>query len=272
MRQWVVRLMLGLLVVAAPAVAQDAGRQTGTEAIHGMALKDTPPATDVLARYMKAVGGEEAIRKHKSRTAHGTFSLAAQGIEGKILLYAAVPDRYYLQIDIPGLGLTRTGYDGTVAWIDQPMMGPMLLEGESLAQMRDEADYYELIYDPSEYSTLENVGPAQIQGHDCWKIHLVRPSGFEEYEYFDQNTGLVAAREGEQESPLGTVNVLTLITRHREFDGVLYPTDMEQELMGMTQVMSFTDVTFDDVPDSVFVLPREIQALVDAEADTSGKK
>jgi hypothetical protein len=195
---------------------------------------------------------------------HGVFSLAAQGIRGDILVYAAAPDRYYLEIAIEGLGLTRTGYDGTVGWIIQPMMGPMLLEDESLAQLKDEADYYELIYDPAEFQMMENLGEAAVDGHDCWRLRLVRLSGYESFEFFDRATGLLVGREGEQESPLGTVQVLTLVKEHRDFGGVLYPAVLEQSLMGMTQVMSFDEVTFDDVPDSAFVLPQEIQILLES--------
>ena len=47
--------------------------------------------------------------------------------------------------------------------------------------------------------------------------------------------------------------------------GVLVPHKSVQRAMGMEQIMTFMSIESMDVPDSVFALPAEIQALTTSE-------
>src|SRR3954467_2606447 len=50
--------------------------------------KPLPSPGEVLERYAKAIGGEEAFKKHTSQHATGTVQMPAQGITGKMEIFA----------------------------------------------------------------------------------------------------------------------------------------------------------------------------------------
>ncbi len=57
----------------------------------------------------------------------------------------------------------------------------------------------------------------------------------------------------------------TVLSEFKDFGGIMVPTRTVQTTMGMDQIITVTDVEFDVVDPSVFVLPKEIQALVKPE-------
>ena len=55
--------------------------------------KALPSGQEVVERYMEVVGGRDAITASSSRILTGTFSLPAQGVEGRLVVHAAAPTR-----------------------------------------------------------------------------------------------------------------------------------------------------------------------------------
>jgi hypothetical protein len=250
-RRRLLPLLLGALFVT-PALAED-----------------LPAAGDVLDRYTEALGGEDALREHDSRHMKGKLTMPAQGIEGDLDIYASAPNLFLLRVNIPGMGNVESGFNGTDGWMIQPMTGPMLLEDEALAEVQRQADYYELLKTEDRYDVLETVGKETVEGKECWKLRLVRKgTEAETFEFYDVETGLQVASEGPQETPMGTIQSRTLILEHTEHGGALYPTRLSQEIMGMTQVMTITEVDFTDLDAATFAPPKEIQALLDARPAT----
>src|SRR5688500_6027180 len=89
----------GGLLLAAQAPAPTPAVQSNTRAVAPL-----PPAMEILSRYTRAIGGEGAIRKYRSRRALGRFELRAQGISGPIEILAAAPNRVLIRITLGGLG------------------------------------------------------------------------------------------------------------------------------------------------------------------------
>ena len=118
--------MAALLVLALVAGAGAARTQT----------VDLPPARQIIDRFVAAVGGADAILKHRSRRVMGTFSVPAQGLSGELEVLAAAPDRQVVRIKLAGIGDIQQGFDGRVAWTIDPMTGPRVLEGAALEQAR----------------------------------------------------------------------------------------------------------------------------------------
>ena len=93
-----------------------------------------PAASEILSRYTRAVGGERAIRKYRSRRALGRFELRAQGIAGPLEILAAAPNRIRIRITLAGLGEMLRGYDGAIGWSMDPAIGPRVLSGGELEE------------------------------------------------------------------------------------------------------------------------------------------
>lgn len=246
--------LLGLVAVAGwPAAAQEPAPQA----------TELAEARQVIDRYVEAIGGAELLRSFTSRRATGRFEIPGQGLAGDVEILAAAPDRLLVTITFPGVGVTRTGYDGEVGWSMDPITGPRVLEGAELQQLRADADFYADLHPPDSYRTMETIERTDIQGHTAWKVRLVRDSGRETFEYFDVDSGLMVASEGPQETMMGTLQVTSVLSEYREFDGILIATHLEQDLgMGTRAVTVIEMVEHGEIEASAFDLPAEIRVLV----------
>lgn len=261
---WHTRLALTALVCA-PVAAVAAGQAPSPTTRNAQAAKSAsalPSAAQVFAQYRKAVGGEGAVRKYRSRRATGRFDLTTQGMGGDFEMVAAAPDRMKLEIDLSGLGKLVRGYDGKVGWSIDPAIGPRLLSGRELDEVRHSADFYYDLRDPATFASATVLEQAAFEGKTCYTVKIVRPSGLEVLEYYDVETGLLAGFRMDSSSPMGTVpGVVTVISGYKDFGGILTATTARQRAMGIESVLTISAVEYDTVPADAFALPPAIAAL-----------
>ena len=235
------------------------------------AAKPLPSAKEVLERYAKAIGGKEAFAKHKSQSAKGTVQMPAQGVNGKMEIHAARPNKMLMKMSIPGVGDFNTGYDGKVAWMSSALTGPMLLDGKMGEQVATQADFNHALHDPADYTKMEMVGAKTFNGEECYELSLVHRTGFESTEYFSQKTGLQRGFVATQESPLGPVKSTTLITDYKQFGDLLMPSRISQKAAGVETIMTMDELEFDKVDPAIFELPADVKALSDQPAEKEKK-
>ncbi|MFQ5742092.1 MAG: hypothetical protein ACE5HV_00740 [Acidobacteriota bacterium] len=256
-RGWLARFASILVLAALPptmVVASLTGAQDAQE---------LPPVSEVIAAYVAAIGGQEQILSHRSSHAAGRFELPGQGLVGSIDIYAAAPNKLLVTTDFEGVGRTRTGFDGEVGWATDPMMGPRLLRGKELEQLRDEADFYSELHDPANFVSMETVAAVEFDSGPSYKVRLVRHSGREFFEYFDRQTGLMVGHQGTQDSVMGSIEVTSIFADYKEFSGMLVPAKVSQQYgPGQSAVTTLMAVEFDNVPADRFEPPAEIKALL----------
>jgi hypothetical protein len=221
-----------------------------------------PRAKDVLAKFVKEIGGESAFAKINSQHLTGKCDMGAQGITGNLEVFAKRPDRLVIKISLPAVGDLVQGFDGKVGWSMNPITGPMVLDGKMLDQLREQARFDAVLHDPTEFKSMETLGKTQFEGKDCFKLKLVRKSGQETTEYYDTETGLLAGSTEVQETPLGAITVTAIITDYKKFGDILFATRLTQKMGPLAQVMSFEKMDFNNVDESEFQLPDQIKTLI----------
>jgi hypothetical protein len=224
-----------------------------------------PAAKDVIARYAAAIGGRNALMRHSTLRSTGTFEMPAAGIKGDFVLVRAKPDKMVLTMTIPGLGEMASAYNGAVGWAINPMQGPRVLEGKELAQMREEATFESLLGAGPDVRSLESVARAEMAGQPCVKVKVTYKSGRESVDCYSVDTGLLVGSTSKEDSPMGAVDVTTLVGDWKDFGGLRLPTTQRQQMMGQEQVMKFSSVEYDRPDDAgAFAVPATIQALLKA--------
>lgn len=229
--------------------------------------KNLPPAKEILEKHVKAIGGKDAILKHTSK--HVLASIASPmmpGADMKLDINAAKPNKMVYKVSTPQGDMT-SGYDGKVAWANNAMMGPQILEGEQAKAVTEQADFYDELKDVSKYKSAETVDLADFEGKKCYKVHIVKNDGTETNEFYDADSGLQVGASQERKDMGAPMEVTTLVQDYKEFGGVKVATKMVMRMMGMEQTVTITSVEFDKVPDSAFDLPAEIKALKDKGPD-----
>ena len=242
-------LLIGTALAAAPLLADN---------------EEVPSPEEIRARYIEAVGGEEALRAHTSRTVKGTFEMPAMGMSGPTTSYAAAPDKAITRTELPGMGETVQAYNGEIGWVENPMQGSQVLDGQMLAAAKREARFYAALEHAELFSEQTTVGETEWDGQAAYQVDVVDPDGVESSQYFAKETGLLIGAETTQASDMGTMEVTVTIGGYKEFGGVLMATSttMNMVSMGVEIIQTIESVTFDDVDPSVFEPSDAINALL----------
>jgi hypothetical protein len=200
----------------------------------------------------------------------GRLEIPAQGIGGDMEVFAAPPNKLRSNIELPGLGSIKVGFDGDVAWSINPAVGPMVLDGMMLNQMRQQADWNAALHPETYIASMETVEKTDFDGHTCYKVKIVTIWDEEYFEFFDVDSGLLVGNERTQASPMGDVPATTLISDYRQVGDLLIAMKTVQRVMGMEQIITITVVEAVEIEDSVFALPPEIEALVEEKVQQEG--
>jgi hypothetical protein len=243
------RLLAVLTLVTSPAWAraQDA--------------PDLPSADEVVARYVEAIGGRDAILSHQARLVKYLFK--GRTVEAEILEYAARPLRLSRVVRMPdGTVVSRMGFDGNVGWtLGDRDLGPRVITGRELAQWVERLDLDADLYDPGNFASMKTVGIADFEGRTCYKLELVSKWGLRRTEYFDRETGFRVGSETKGIVGNYLVPMSEQLSEYKMFDGVMLPTNIIWRYPGVEfpQTLTVQAVEFENVPDTVFALPAELE-------------
>ncbi|MDA1369882.1 MAG: hypothetical protein O2971_03850 [Proteobacteria bacterium] len=246
---FLVFILLGVLAACAQTGGSDYRDEVGANGLL------TPRA--VLARYVAALGGEQVIRSHTSTTIQGRFVLSAFGMEGAASIYARAPNHLSQVIELPGLGTILAGYNGVVGWSVDPLQGSSALEGEALADLVQQSDYYlplNLALSPGQ----ETQELTRVNGMEAYKVKLTDDRGKDTFLYFATDSGLLLRTDVVTTTPVGAVPTTTYFAEYRDFGGYMQPTVISIDAAGQEFSIEVDNVSFDDVANSRFVPPPGI--------------
>jgi hypothetical protein len=229
------------------------------------ATPQLPEASVLIDRYVQAIGGREAVLRPGSMRTVSRLEYPATGLRGQHEVLTAQPDRMLTRLVLPGLGEVRSGYDGEVGWVIEPMGGARIAEGGELAVMRDQAWRTAAVRDASLFISRTTVGETEVDGTRCYRVRLAWKSGRESDDCYGVADGLLVATFETNESPLGAVDVTTLFGDYREFGGVRLPTRTVQRMLQSEIVLTVESVEIDGLDAALFALPPEIRAIRSAQ-------
>ncbi len=221
-----------------------------------------PSGAEIRERYVNALGGEAALRTPSSSHAVGLLEIPAQGLTASMEVFASAPNKLYTEMNMPGVGRITSGFNGAVGWTMNPIMGPVLLEGANLNQVRQQADFYSVLEPEAYIESFEPVGRTQFEGIDCYEVKVVTTWDEEYTEFYEVETGLLRGNVRKQETAMGSVEATAVIDEYSAFGGILVPSRVIQRAMAMETILTVSSVDYDLVDESLFEIPKEVQALL----------
>lgn len=227
-----------------------------------VAGQQLPSGREIVARHVEALGGAAAYARVSSLVAKGRWEVPAQGFTGSFELESARPNKMLYRVTAAGIGRIETGFDGTVGWSLNPLVGPELLDGKQLSETADEAWFDAPLHLPEHVRELTTLGLAEFDGRSAYRVHVVLASGNEQTEYFDVESGLQIGTEAVRTTPQGPVPTVNLLRDYKRFGALLQPTTVIQRALGLEQVITITSLEYDSVADDAFAVPAEIRALL----------
>ncbi|MGB8509354.1 MAG: hypothetical protein WCD76_13275 [Pyrinomonadaceae bacterium] len=159
--------------------------------IVGLAFLSVPVAAqtadEIIAKYVKTVGGMEKIQAVKSLRRTGKFN-GGGGFEAAILEENKRPSMVRQEFVLQGL-TGVTAYDGKTGWKIEPWQGkkdPEPLGEEELKGILEDSDIDgALINYQQKGNKVEYVGMDQFEGTDAFKLKLTMASGDVRYYFMD---------------------------------------------------------------------------------------
>ena len=154
-----------------------------------------PGVDQILAKYVEALGGEQAIQKVTSRVITGTEDIptgpgGVNPTPGKIERYQKAPN-LLLNVLHPGKATLSNGFDGKVSWA-QDAKGrvgqPVKLEQLRAAR---NADFYEPLHLKQEYTQMKVDGIEKVNNREAYVVIGTPQENIPERLYFDKQTGLL---------------------------------------------------------------------------------
>ncbi|MEI6738969.1 MAG: hypothetical protein WCK74_01535 [Gemmatimonadaceae bacterium] len=223
-----------------------------------------PPASEIIAKYVAAIGGKDAIMKVTSIKQVATMDVPAVGMSATMEMFAAAPNKLASKTSIPGLGEMQNGFDGTVGWDMNPMQGPRVLTDKELTTMADNADFYaSMLYTADRFSTMETVGDTTVAGEKAYKVKLVKKnSKTESTSFFSATSGLLLGSTSTQETQMGTMTMTQIVSDYKAFDGLKFPTKLEQTMGPQSIKITIKELVVNGAPASAFAVPEQIKPLI----------
>jgi hypothetical protein len=226
-----------------------------------------PSVEDVQARFVRALGGADAITRPHSMTIRG-FNLAYEpnGKRTRIpfVIYAADFKRLEVH-SVPGKGEFSFGYDGKTAWAVAPGAKAQLFTGSDAESIRRDADLYYFAHIPVYFRSMEVVGVEPFGGHRCYKVRGTNLWGNTNNQYYDIESGLLVGYRFHQwvGSAPEKAESVQIFDEYRRFDGLLIATRETDYRDGrLIGVGRYESIRINDVDPRVFELPRAVVALM----------
>jgi hypothetical protein len=225
-----------------------------------------PTAKEVVERYDQALGGRDAIMRHRSCTMKGTLELHrhADAMSLTFVYFAMAPYLRLERVTLPNSGGdVLNGFDGESAWSFDPRSGPEIYLGNDRESVKRDADFYYPLDELSWFKSMETVRIEDFEGRPCYRLHGINNWNKSNDHFYDRDTGLLAGYEFE--SPLGLTH--EIFTDYTKIDGVLFPmrrTVKAKSGSGWTvkQGLNYESVSFNDVDPAVFTPPRAVLNLL----------
>ncbi len=225
--------------------------------------RELPSPEKIVARFIDAIGGEDALRAYTSATIKGDFEMPAMGMSGETTIYTMAPDKSFESTNIAGFGETVEAYNGEIGWANDPMQGARLLDGQMLKDAARDARFYAELEYGEIYPEQTTVGETDWNGQAAYQVDLVDDDGNDSSHYFAKDTGLLIGIETTRTSDeMGTADITISLSDYKEFGGVMAPTRVVIGLMGIEMTQTIESVTYDDVDPSAFEPSDSIKALL----------
>lgn len=244
---------------AKPAATKPEGPQFKELATEGA----KPSPAEVFRKHLAATGGEKAWETKTQARMKGGIEIPSAGLKGTMEMLTLAPSKLLVTMDLPGMGITRSGCDGTTGWSIDPMRGPALLSDAELADQLRDANFQRDLALAKDPGSAEVVGLFEFEGAPCWRVKVAGSGSKprEMHQFYEKDSGLMRGTALRVSTPMGEIPAVIEVTQYKDFGDVKVPTITTTKVMGQRQVMTIDSVEWGGVDEKAFELPEEIKAL-----------
>lgn len=208
-------------------------------------------AKSVIAKYLDATGGVDAIKNIQDKTVIMRGTAMDQTVT--IVIKQKLPNK--LRQDIKAGGMEQVLiFDGEKA-VMKVASQTIKVEGKQLEQLKLESTM-ELLLNPESLGIKISYDGTEKSGEDLLhKVKFVLPSGLKWIAYFNDKTGYKVKETKETETQMGLITQIVEYSDYQDVDGIKIPFKMKQSFGPQSIEMTISSVKINKgIPDDTFVI------------------
>ncbi len=221
------------------------------------------PVDILIANMIKAYGGEENLRKHKSSFTTVEMDLESQGVLAKGTISARAPNMSASEVTFTALGkklgTVVTFFDGTSGGELISFAPEEIYSGKRLEDVRVGADFYDILNWKNNYKSITVKRRAKVGDEDVWVVEKRSEKGTPVTDYISEKSYFLLRRDSVVVSETTGIElpVRQMFSDYRNVDGVMVPFHIISNNIANGDIVTrVTDVKFDvDISDTVFHKP-----------------
>ena len=230
----------------------------------GLACVCVSPAQSVdelLARYVKTIGGAEKLAAIKTIRTTGTFR-GGGGFQAVVIQEQKRPNAVREEFNLQGMSQV-TAYDGKQGWKINPFEGKKdaeTLGEEELKSIVEDSDFDGPLVDyKAKGNKIEYLGKEDFEGSDAYKLKVTLANGTVKTYFLDADYYVPIKIETKQTTRGTEIEIETVLGDYKEAGGVYFAHSYESGLKGSPNRSS---ITYDKVEinpvidDSRFIMPK----------------
>jgi hypothetical protein len=185
------------------------------------AANSLPSADDLIAKYVQALGGKDAIDKVSSRVIAG--KMTTMGHSFPIDIYAKAPDKR-ISIAHMDQGDIITAYNGQMGgWLGNPGRPARAMSAAESQGARLDADLHFATDLKDIFASFKVLPAEKVSEHEAWLVLGIREDVPPVRLYFDKESGLLLRLVRYVDTPLGRNPVQIDFADYRTVAGVKFP-------------------------------------------------
>ncbi|MFP4844406.1 insulinase family protein [Winogradskyella sp. PE311] len=181
-------------------------------------------AATVIKNYVKAIGGEENLRKVNSTMTSAEMTIPGAPFKPNAVIKQMTPNKFSMEVVAEGMGtLMKQNFDGENGYMEQQGR-KVPMDDATLSDRKSSKGLFEELF--MEPSTLKLDSKTTIDGTDVYKI-VVTKDDKSSFRYYDAETGYLVRTEETAEAQGQSVTTITDYGDYKEVGGIMMPYTMK---------------------------------------------
>ena len=186
-----------------------------------------PAPSQVISNYIKAIGGEDAVKKLTSLQQTGEMEM--QGQKLAVTIKNMAPNLSSMEISMGGQTAMKQVYNGKTGYSMQ--MGQKAeLTGDDLTEKKEDKGYGTQLYYETDGTKIESAGSVKVGTADAFKLTITSPSGKKKTEYYDTKSGLLLKDESITTKGGVEISQSTEYSNYKKVGDILFPFTLTQSI------------------------------------------
>ncbi|WP_370001002.1 M16 family metallopeptidase [Winogradskyella sp.] len=226
-----------------PIMYYDTYANATDKPVYSKPLPEGLTAETVIKNYVKAVGGEENLRKVNSTLMTADVTIPGAPFKPKAIIKQMSPNKFSMEIMAEGIGtLMKQNFDGESGYMEQ--QGRKIpMDDDTVSSRKSTKGLFEELF--MEPSTIDLDSKTTIDGADVYKIKLTQ-NGKDSFRYYDVESGYLVRTEETNDVQGQSVTTVTDYSNYKEVDGVMMPYTMKVTTGPQAFVFETTEVKINE--------------------------